>query len=110
MCLVILHSNSPLSGHILYHDGGYADSVSYRFRVLNLLVLVLVSAHEVVHGVSYIAKDIVQEFDGTPASTHAEDETKVDVLTFLGQLLVTHQFDDFEELLHVQVLLRSDDL
>lgn len=101
---------SPLSAHILYHDSTDSNGISHKLWVLDLLVLFLIPAHEVVHEIAYVSEDVIQELDGAPTSAHAENKAEVDMLALICEVLVAHQLDDLKELLDMQILLGCDDL
>jgi hypothetical protein len=50
------------------------------------------------------------QFDSAPPGTHAQNQAKVDVLTLLGNVFVTQQLNDLEQLLQVQILSAGDNV
>lgn len=103
-------ANVPLARHVLNHDTADTHGVGNSLWVLDLVVLVLVLAHDAVHVFANVAEDIVQELDSSLTGAHTEDHAKVDVLHLGGNVRVAHEFDHLEELLAVQVLLRGNDV
>lgn len=100
----------PLASHVLNHNGGDTKSIGNLLGVLDLSVLDLVGLHDLVHLVTNIPQDVVQELNGTLAGTHTVDHTEVDVLATVSQVLASGQLSDLEELSKVEILLGSNNV
>lgn len=62
------------------------------------------------HLVGNVTEDVVKELDGALAGGHTKDETEVDVLALVGNILVAEELDDLEELPQVEILSGGDDV
>jgi hypothetical protein len=50
------------------------------------------------------------QLDGASAGAHTQNQAEADVLAFLGNITVTHQLNNLEELFDVEVLLAGNDI
>ena len=62
------------------------------------------------HLVGNVTENVVKELDGALTGRHAKDETEVDVLALVGNVLVAEELDDLEELPQVEVLSGGDNV
>lgn len=120
--------HKPLSAHILRHHAANAECVGRSFRVFHLGIFVFVLSHDIMHVIGAVPQNVVQavevilvqyrvgtsgdnsQFDGTLSGAHTKDQTKIDMLTALGDVLVAEKLDDLKELLQVEVLLTGNNV
>lgn len=98
----------PLALHVLYHNCTYTEGVCRLIWTLDLLILLFILPHHLMHLLANISKDVVQEFDCTPSGAHTLHHAKIDMLAFLRDFLVNtaHEFKNLEKLCYMHVLLR----
>lgn len=120
-----IHFGSPLAAHVLDHYTADAQDVRSGLRVRDLGVLLRILLHGLVHVIRAIPEDVVQakcvirvsewprsielfndlQLNSSLSSAHSQNQSKVDVLTLLGDVLVSQEVDNLEQLLKMKVLL-----
>ena len=101
--------NEPFGSHTFNLNVCNRDLQARRLRILNTRVLIIVLLHLLVHHISGLLDNLVDENCGPFTHVHFTNHPVVDVQEVLGPGK-SHQFQDFKELGNVEILDSVNDI